>query len=80
MGYAIVEVVKIFVEDYRIRSKSNSRVEYLKSPSRFFNPIRTRFSKPNLALEGIRTTYKDQKSKSLMRYDIIRINSVFKRD
>jgi len=79
MVYAGFGVIKIFNEDYKIRSKSNSRAEYVES-SRFSKPIMTRISKPSLSIEGIRNTSKEQKSKSLIRYDVIRTNTIFNRD
>lgn len=72
--------IKIFIDDYKYISMSYSIFEDKKRSSRFLNnSIRSRFDKTSLPLDGGRTTFKESKSKSLMRYDFIRVNSI-KRD
>jgi len=76
----VLLTIKIFIDDYKYISKSYSVSEDKKRSSRFLkNTIRSRFDKTALPLDGGRTTFKESKSKSLMRYDFIRVNSI-KRD
>ena len=73
----VVATVKTFADEYKYISKSYSISEYKKSSSRFFHDsTRSRFDKTSLPLDGGRTTFKESKSKSLMRYDFIRVNSI----
>lgn len=77
--YIILEIFKLFFVNYKYISKSYAVSEYKKSTKFFDNSIRNRFAKTSIPLDGDRTTFKDSKSKSLMRYDLIRINSILKR-
>lgn len=73
----ISSIIKIFIDDYKYISKSHSISEYKKISSRFLKDSnRGRFDKTSLPLDGGRTTFKESKSRSLMRYDYIRVDSI----
>ena len=73
----VVTTVKTFMSEYKYISKSYSISEYKKSSSRFHRDFtRSRFDKTALPLDGGRTTFKEANGKSLMRYELIRLNSI----
>lgn len=68
----IITIIKLFIDDYRFISKKHSVSEYKIELLRVNKPNKQTVS----PFDGGRTTFKESKSKSLVRYDFIKLNSI----
>lgn len=77
--YIIIGIIKLVITNYENISKKHAVSEYITSSRFFDNSVRNRFVKNAVFFEGGQTAFKEPKSKSLARYDLIRSNSILKR-
>ncbi len=78
--FIIISIIKLVIINYKDISKNRAVSEYVTSSRLFDNSLRNRFVKNAVFFEGGQTSFKEPKSKSLARYDLIRSNSILKRN
>lgn len=74
--YISLKVVLLFKNEFKRVSKSSSISDY---KSNFINNyFKNRYGKAGLFFDGTQTSFKEPKSKSLERYDLIRADTYFR--
>lgn len=76
--FIIIKIIKLVFANYEHISREHAVSEFMKYP-RVIDNSTNRFIRPSAYIDGGQTTFKEPKSKSLVRYDFIRSNSILRR-